>query len=123
MARILIVDDESGIRDVLSRVLSRGNHDVRSCPGAQAALDEVGSWQPDLVITDVYMPEMDGIEFLLALQEEQPDLPVIAISGGGALGSAGLALEDASELGAVRTLTKPFGLEELLAAVSDVLDQ
>ena len=121
MARILIVDDEDAIRDVLSRILARADHEVEACPDAQSALDLARTWSPDLIITDVYMPEMDGIEFLIQIREERPDQPIIVISGGAERSPADLVLEDAGHLGAVSTLAKPFEMDEVLAAVNAAL--
>ena len=85
------------------------------------ALDALRQVQPDLVITDVYTPEMDGIEFLLSLREAEPDLPVIVASGGGSASSDHL-LTDAAYLGATVTLPKPFEIDQLLELVRSVLE-
>lgn len=121
MARVLIVDDEDAIRNVLLRILTRADHEVEACPDGASALEVARSWSPDLVITDVYMPEMDGIEFLIQIREEQPDLPIIVISGGAQHSTADFVLEDAGQLGAVSTLPKPFEMNEVLEAVSAAL--
>jgi DNA-binding NtrC family response regulator len=121
VARVLIVDDDDAIRGVLPRILAHAQHEAEACADGAAALEMCRSWSPDLIITDVYMPEMDGIEFLLLVREEQPDLPIIVISGGGQFFTANHALEDAMQLGAVSTLSKPFQMEEVLAAVDKAL--
>lgn len=120
MPNILIVDDDDDVRRTLRRVLERDGHAVADCANGQAALSAVKLARPDLVITDVYMPEMDGIEFLTRLREEDPDLPVLAVSGG-SLASADFVLEDASQLGANAVLAKPYDLNEMRAAVRDLL--
>ena len=121
VARVLIVDDDDAIRGVLPRILERAGHDVEACADGVAALEKCRSWSPELIITDVYMPEMDGIEFLLKVREDQPDVPIIVISGGGQFFTAGHALEDAIQLGAISTLAKPFEMDEVLAAVDAAL--
>jgi len=122
MARILIIDDEPSIRDTLDRILRLDGHEVEKAADGRHALEAVAARPPDLVITDIYMPEMDGIEFLLSLTEAAPDIPVVAISGG-AVASAGFVLEDAAQLGAVATLAKPFEVEEVRALVRNVLEE
>ena len=121
VARVLIVDDDRAVRDVLVRVLERANHEVEACGRAVSALELSRRWNPDIVVTDVFMPEMDGIEFLLQVLEERPGLPIIVISGGAHSTSPHLALEDAAHLGAISTLTKPFEPDELRAAVNEAL--
>ena len=84
------------------------------------ALRAVLSRGCDLVITDINMPEMDGIEVIMALSERRPGLPIIAISGGGRL-PKDLLLTSADMLGAVTTLAKPFDIPDLIAAVERAL--
>ena len=120
MPKILIVDDDDDVRRTLRRILERDGHVVVDCANGQEALRALTAQRPDLVITDVYMPEMDGIEFLVALREGDPDLPVLAVSGG-ARNSAEFVLEDASQLGANAVLPKPYKIEDMLTAVRDLL--
>ncbi len=121
MARILVVDDDPAICRTVERVLARDSHVVEAYSDAREALDAIRRERPDLVITDVYMPEMDGIEFLLSLREAEPDLPVIVTSGGGSA-SADHLLTDAGYLGATATLPKPFEVDQLLELVRSVLE-
>lgn len=116
MAIILIIDDESSIRRSLRRILEPDGHEILEAEDGLAALRLEESTLPDLVITDVFMPEMDGIEFLLDHQERHPDIPIIAISGGG-FADTEFVLKDADMIGAVATLAKPLGVEEVRAAV------
>lgn len=120
MSRILIVDDDRDVRRVLRRVMEADGHTVVECPDGRDALRAMTEEQPDLVITDVYMPEMDGIEFLTRLREEDPDLPVLAVSGG-SLATADFVLEDASKLGADAVLSKPFDIDEVRHTVRKML--
>lgn len=116
MARILIIDDEASVRDALVAVLTRAGHEVASAVDGRRGIDALSSFAVDVVITDINMPEMDGIEVITRLHEVQPDLPVIAISGGGRT-DKNFLLDDADALGAVDTLTKPFELVDLVRAV------
>ena len=118
MAIILVIDDEKAVRDTMRRLLERQGHEVREAANGREALKAAPDY--DLVITDINMPEMDGIEVIMALAERRPGLPVIAISGGGRL-PKDLLLSSADMLGAVQTLPKPFDLSELNEAVDRAL--
>jgi two-component system chemotaxis response regulator CheY len=120
MAEILIIDDEPGVLGVLRRILENAGHSVTEAPNGEAALREFEGKPADLVITDIFMPEMDGIEFLVHLRTAFPDARVLAMSGGGLL-PRDQALSDASLLGADQILQKPFDRENLLEAVDRVL--
>lgn len=120
MARILVIDDDPQIRTSIRRVLEREGHEVLEAEDGRQAIALVGRQTCDLVITDINMPEMDGIEVIMALAENRPGLPVIAVSGGGKLPKE-LLLSSAGVLGAVTTLGKPFDIAELVAAVRGAL--
>jgi CheY-like chemotaxis protein len=79
-------------------------------------MNELGEGKFDLIVTDINMPDMDGIELILAIQERAPELPIIAVSGGGVISAESL-LEDAKGLGAVDIVPKPFKTRELLALI------
>jgi Response regulator containing CheY-like receiver, AAA-type ATPase, and DNA-binding domains len=121
MRRILVVDDEDGIRRALRTVLERAGYEVRE---ARTGQDAVRLWreeQGDLVITDIHMPDKDGIETILELRALSPNLPIIAVSGSGERRCRDL-LRDANLLGTIRTLDKPFRLTEVLECVSEVIE-
>ena len=120
MARILIVDDDPGVRSVLRRMLAREGHEVLEEDNGARALARLVELAPDVVVSDIYMPEMDGIEFLIQLGDAAPDIPVIAISGGGPSGGTHI-LKDAEELGACATLAKPFTYDEIHEVLGRVL--
>lgn len=122
MARILVVDDDPAIRAGLVRLLVRFGHDAVEAGDGKEALQVMEEATPDLVITDINMPEMDGIEVINALLKERPGLPVVAISGGGRL-DKGLLLGNALALGAVSSLSKPFEVEQVLAVIDEALRQ
>ena len=120
MARILLIDDETSVRVGVGRFLRKVGHEVHdACDGVEA-LRLAQGLEVDLVVTDINMPEMDGIEVILALAERNPGLPVIAISGGGRMPKE-LLLASAGVLGAVATLPKPFDLVQLRDAVDRAL--
>jgi len=120
MARILVVDDEGGIRSAIQRALERDGHEVvvavNGLDGARA-LRGAGL---DLAIIDIHMPEMDGIELLINFQAAAPTMPVIVMSGGAQTRRLDL-LQDASLLGATGILAKPFTLDELRETVTRAL--
>ncbi len=120
MAKILLIDDMKGVRRTVSAVLKRAGHTVTEADDGGAGLQLLRSEGFDLVITDMLMPKMDGMEVLLFL-EQQPNRPrVLAISGGGSQVSADEAFMLARSK-ADATLAKPFDNSELLAAVDKLL--
>jgi CheY-like chemotaxis protein len=130
MAHILVVDDELEVGAAVRRVLERAGYAVTVATNATAALDAVGRQQPDVVITDIIMPKVHGVELIKVLRERFPRIRVIAISGGGSFGPLGYKpeaisthayLAAAREAGAEEFLTKPFDLTDLIAAVRRLL--
>jgi DNA-binding response OmpR family regulator len=120
MARILIIDDETALRDVLARLFEREGHEVSTAGDGVEGLQIWREQGAAVVILDIHMPRSDGIETLVQLRALAPALPVIVISGGDQTRALGL-LGGARLLGATRTLAKPFSLSELTAAVNGVL--
>ena len=119
-ARILVADDDEQIRSLLSRMLEREGHEVLLAEDGFQASDLYRKERPDVVILDLYMPEKEGIETLLELRTEFPEIRIIVISGGA--GAFALdPLRTAEHLGAVKTLIKPISRAELLAALDDAL--
>jgi CheY-like chemotaxis protein len=121
MRRILVIDDEVGIRRALRTVLELAGYQIREARNGQDALRLWREEESDLVITDIHMPDKDGIETILELRALSPDLPIIAVSGSGEKKSRDL-LQDAKLFGRIWTMDKPFGLTELLERVSEVLE-
>jgi DNA-binding response OmpR family regulator len=119
VARILVIEDDQDFRSVLCAMLRGAGHSVIEAENGRTGLahaDDV-----DLAITDVLMPEVDGIEFILGMKARNPDLPVIAISGGSADLAAAVTLHLSEALGAADVLCKPFRRDELLAAIEKAL--
>jgi CheY-like chemotaxis protein len=118
VARILIIDDEPSVRDVFAELLEKRGHVVSIAPNGREAIKLVAAAPVDLVITDIVMPEMDGIELMGQLRRNVPTPAVIAISG-----NAGqeLYLHMAKALGAARVLSKPFRSETLIEAVEELV--
>lgn len=120
MARILVVDDEDSLRRLLKAVLERAGHEVTTASDGVEAVRLVDAGPFDLVVTDLIMPEMEGIATIQQLRRLAPDMKIIAMSGGGR-GSAGDYLDMAKQLGASMTLMKPFTPEGLVEAVAQTL--
>ena len=116
MQKILIVDDEPQITRVLRRSLGAHRYEVRTAADGESALDTVRDFAPDLIITDLSMPEMNGIELCREIRKKS-EIPIIVLSVKGEEKTKVEALD----AGADDYITKPFGIEELLARVRAAL--
>ena len=120
MARVLLLEDHEIVCTVLAQFLKNGDHEVVASNTSTEVLDHIASFKPDVIVTDIIMPEMDGIEVIRQVRHYDNKLPVIAISGGGRIAGAEY-LELAEAVGAAATLEKPFDEADLLHAVDDVV--
>jgi DNA-binding response OmpR family regulator len=116
--RILLVDDDPSIRNLYSKALSQAGFVVKTAENGKAAFETLEQFHPHLIILDLVMPEQEGIATLLQLQNRNPNVPVLAISG--AMG-ANEYLSVANILGARRTLEKPIKAERLVETVTTLL--
>src|SRR5437773_7527640 len=115
-ARVLVVDDEPQITRVLRTVLTSQGYQVRTAAEGEAALTNFAEWRPELVITDLYMPHMDGVELCRRIRAIST-VPIIVLSVKG----EERAKVEALDSGADDYVTKPFGIDELLARVRAAL--
>lgn len=120
MARIMIVDDEPDVREALAAMIGAAGHEARVAAEGNAALMLLPQFQPDLVITDILMPGMEGIQTIYELRKRQPDLPIIAMSGGERFDGMSY-LGAAERLGANHSIAKPISPHGLLAAITALL--
>jgi DNA-binding response OmpR family regulator len=120
MAAILIIDDEEDIRQILAALLQRMGHQVREAGNGAEGLKLYRESPTDLVITDLVMPEKEGLSTIMELRRLQPAVRIIAMSGGLAHDPK-LYLNMAQKLGADHVLRKPFQIEDLQAAVAATL--
>ena len=120
MARILIIEDEPQMRHMVEQLLTRAGHEVLSASDGRSGMDLYHEQLPDLVITDILMPEVDGLEIIRSLKREFPHLKIIAMSGGGETGKLQY-LPEAREFGADIALSKPFDPALLTAEVERLL--
>lgn len=113
---ILVVDDEQGVREIFAEALRLSGYTTHEAADGSAALKILNSQAVDLLMTDILMPDVDGLELIMAARRAHPDLKVIAMSGGGRT-AAEVLINIARRLGVQRTLEKPFELSQLLAEV------
>ncbi len=119
--RIVVIDDEVELVRLFTTVLSEEGHEVRGAHDGRAGVQLLEQEAADLVITDLLMPGNDGLEVITAVRQRWPQTRIIAMSGGGR-GSPDMYLRMAREFGVQASLTKPVGLDELIATVQQ-LDQ
>lgn len=118
LQRILVVDDEEAIREVISTLLTARGYRVETRPNGRAALAHLDGQAVDLVLSDIVMPEMDGLKLLVNLKERLPEVPVIMVT---AMHDISTALE-AIRMGAYDYILKPFEKEQLYLSVQRALD-
>ena len=116
MANILIIDDQDIVRQSVRKILEPEGHTLAEASTGKEGLNLVHGQSFDLLITDIFMPEIDGLEVIQKLHQEKPNLKILAITGGGTMGGLNL-LPQAKAFGAHATLRKPFLREELLEAL------
>jgi DNA-binding response OmpR family regulator len=119
---ILIVDDESEIREMLEMMLGNAGYETESVSNGEEAVNKFKEKNYDLLITDVVMPEKDGVAAMLELRSSLPGIKIIAMSGGGVIPPE-TYLEVAAKLGASKTFTKPLNTRELLNAVKELIGE
>jgi CheY-like chemotaxis protein len=119
MANIVVIDDEAGIRKMISRTLETAGHQVIAYEDGRVGLKHIESAPPDLLITDIFMPEMEGLETIRRVRVVRPEMPIIAISGVSIKGMDYLHI--AERFGALATLQKPFRPAELISLVDQLL--
>ncbi len=117
---VLLVEDDETVRDAVSVMLERAGYAVTTAENGLIAAGLLEDWEPQLVITDIFMPDGDGIETLNLVRRRWPGTPVIAISGGSPMLRIDY-LQMAGDFGAAATIAKPFVTESFLATVSKVL--
>jgi YesN/AraC family two-component response regulator len=122
MANILIIDDEELVRLTLQQILEEAGHVVREAADGAEGIRLYQESPADLVVTDIIMPDTEGIETIIQLRKHDPAVNIIAISGGGRVRNLDF-LDVAEKFGAARVLAKPFEEEELLEAVDECLGQ
>ncbi len=115
--KILVVDDEETIVKLVCRILGKEGYQTVTANNGKKGMGVFEAEKPDLVITDIVMPDMEGIEFIIALNKKRKKLPIIVMSGN-QVGTK--FLKTASLLGASATLLKPFSTQQLLDSIAEI---
>lgn len=119
MSRILLVDDDDAFRSLVRVALEQMGHEVREAIDGDEALRSAAAEPPEVMLIDLIMPRREGLETITALRGRQPELRIIAMSGGSRDGKVDY-LKVAKRMGAHRTLTKPFAPEVLAQAIAEL---
>lgn len=119
MALIIVIDDEEMIRKVIAAALKREGHAILEASDGAEALTLLKDTLPDLILTDIFMPERDGLEVIMSLQKDKRKVPIVAMTG--APDNAEMYLKAAKGLGASRILAKPFSIETLVRTINEAL--
>jgi len=117
MARILVAEDDSAVRELVTRIIASRGHDVTAVVDGAYALEAVGSAEYDLLVTDIVMPRLDGIALALALAKSHPDLPILMMTGYAMERQRAHDLEELVH----RVLSKPFTIDQFVAALGESL--
>ena len=120
MARILIIDDDVPVRRIICRMLEREGYDVIEASDGDLGVKMYSDQPTDLVITDIVMPNKEGLETIKELKKKYPDVKIIALSGGGQIPGRHY-LQLAKKLGALCTFEKPFNWQQLIKSVNEIL--
>jgi len=119
--KVLVIDDDAHITRVIELKLRTGGYEVITAANGKEGLNLIKSKQPDVVITDMIMPEKEGLQVIMELRRDFPNVKIIAISGGGRIGPEEY-LNWAKKSGVQRTFSKPFTCNEILEAVNDLAE-
>lgn len=120
MVKVILADDDDNVRFALSAALRKAGFEVVEAKNGGDRVFEEQIADTDVVVTDILMPDCDGIELITKLRTQSPTLPVIAMSGGGRISGANY-LETADALGAKAIFHKPFDTEDLISAIQDAV--
>ena len=120
MAQVLVVDDDDQVRKLISLVLQQEGHTVVEASNGKMAIQHIQEAEINLVISDIVMPDMDGLELIRGIRRIHPGIKILAISGAGKEGP-GLYLNMAEQFGADAILTKPFAPDQLIEQVSALI--
>ena len=118
---VLVIEDDACVRDIIREVLEDAAFAVVTAANGREGMALFRKCEPALVITDIIMPEQEGIETITQLRRERPKARILAVSGGGRIGNTDV-LEIAHQLGADETLAKPFDPDDLVATAQRCLD-
>ena len=121
--RVLIVDDDEAMADVMVMTVERAGYEVALASNGAEALDRVREGSFDLVVSDILMPYMDGLELIPQIRQLLPEARIIAVSGGGRYSDSTMLLTMANDIGADRILPKPFTPTQLTEVMEKLLSE
>lgn len=119
MAHILVIEDDTSLASAITMILEHASHQVTHLPSGEGWADAMEQAEFDLIVTDMFMPDKDGLETIREIRKAGHTLPILAISGGSTNFDA---LELAGSMGATDALSKPFGYEGLVSKVNALLE-
>jgi CheY-like chemotaxis protein len=123
MASVLLVDDVGVVRMTLRKFLERGGHSVTECIGGDQAAERLKSARFDIIVTDLWMPEGDGLDFIRKVKEAGgAKIPIVAVTGGAPRAPNQFSVEQAIQAGADKVLMKPVAKDELLNTVTELTE-
>lgn len=120
MKKILVIDDETPVRKMLTKLLEKNKYEVITAVDGKKGISLFNEHNPDLIITDLIMPEKEGLETIRELNKINPDVNIVAISGGG-ITDPKMYLDMALKFGAVRAFEKPIDNNLLLSTLKEIL--
>jgi DNA-binding NtrC family response regulator len=120
--KVLVVDDEKPVRDMVGEMVESFGLQVVTTDTSDDAINICGNDSIDILITDIVMPERNGLDLIMEFKKKFPAIPIIAVSGGGGITGQYDYLQIAKLIGAKNILRKPFSLQEIKSALDDVLD-
>lgn len=120
MTTVLVIDDEELVRFTIREILEAEGYEVIEAANGQKGVEAFQNNHVDLIITDIIMPEKEGVETIIEIKRENPAIKILAISGGGRTRNMDF-LKLADEFGADKTMAKPFSTEDLINAVKECL--
>ena len=120
MPKLLVIDDDRRVRDTIKLVLEAVGYTLAFATNGREGLARFAEFKPDLVITDILMPEKEGIATITELRALNKTIPIIALSGGGRVGNMDF-LKVAQKMGATKTMSKPFDPDELVDTITALL--
>ncbi len=121
MAKIMIIDDDDQFRKMLRQTLIKAGYEVMEASNGGEGIKNFSKEPTDLIITDIVMPDKEGIETIMEIRQISPTVKIIAVSGGGRIGSDSY-LDLARKLGAEKTFSKPVDRKEVLETIKEILN-
>lgn len=120
MQKVAVIDDDTDVLNMIARLLGEGGYEVMTFSSVGDAVAALEHTKVDVILTDIFMPRLDGFHLLATMRASQPDVPVIAMSGGGSLIKVDM-LPETKAFGAAAILDKPFTGKQLIAVIQATL--